>query len=583
VPPDSLRPISDPQSPTPNPRFDRHAILLIGLSLFSWVALITPDYFLKAHDARHSLFFLMQFHSGVADGYLLPRWGPDFTFGYGYPLFVFYSPLAFYVAEAFHLVGLSFAGAVKATFALGFVLSALSMYRLGRRVVGPEGALLAAALYTYVPYRFVDTYVRAALAESFAFVFLPLVLLTFHDLLTRPTRRRAALAALSYGALILTHNSTALIFTPIVGLYGLLLIARRSSARARATLLGWAILAGLLGLAVSAVFWLPNLAEQSNILVSQWVRDTYNYRQQFVYPGQLLSSFWGYGYSVAGPNDGMGFQIGLVPLALAMVLLAGGSRLRRRPRVEGAFFVVIGLALAVAMLPAADPLWQVFPFAPLIQFPWRLLAPLAMCVALVGGMAADALLGTGSADRQIVTVLLVTTVIAGHAFAWPQYTPPNERQETTRIFLDFEQQHLDMVGMMAWSEQQPTTSPVEEQMERGDVPVKVVALSSDAQVQQQRYGGTSLEADVSAPADTTVRILSYAYPGWKAWVDGQEASIRRAPPFGLMAVDVPAGEHRLSLRFTDTPLRKTAWAISLIALMVAGWLLSRRPVGGSAG
>lgn len=557
---------------------DRHALLLIALSLFAWSALLTPDYFLKAHDARHSLFFLMQFHSGVMDGYLFPRWGPDFAFGYGYPLFVFYSPLAFYVAEAFHLIGLSFAGAVKATFALGFVLAALSMYRLSRRFVGPGGAVVAALLYTYVPYRFVDTYVRAALAESFAFVLLPLVLLTFHDLLTHPTRRRAALAALSYGALILTHNSTALIFTPIVGLYGLLLIARRSSARARATLLGWAVLAGALGLAISAVFWLPNLAEQSNIQVAQWVRDTYNYRRQFVYAGQLLSPFWGYGYSVAGPNDGMGFQIGLIPLALGFMLLGSGSLLRRRWRMEAIFFAAVGLLLAAAMMPVADSFWRLFPFASLIQFPWRLLAPLALCVALLGAAALEPWIGDSGWGVTLAS-LLALIVVSGHVYAQPQYTPPNERQETTRIFLDFERQHLDMIGMMAWSEEQPTTSPVEAQMERGDVPIKVVALSPTTEVQQVRYGGSSLDAEVDSPSDTTVRILIYDYPDWKAWVDGQEVAVRRASPLGLMEVTMPGGQHRLSLRFTDTPLRTGAWAISLIAIGLAAWLLRKRPGG----
>ncbi len=168
-------------------------------------------------------------------------------------------------------------------------------------------------------------------------------------------------------------------------------------------------------------------------------------------------------------------------------------------------------------------------------------------------------------------------VLGSHPYTRPHYTPPSERQETTAIFLDFERQHPDMVGMTAWSQQQPKTSPVEGEMERGEVPVKVVGLSSKAAVHQVRYGGSSLEADITSPIDTGVRILIYDYPGWQAWVDGRRVPIRRVPPYGLMEVDVPAGRHRLALRFTDTPLLKGAWGISSAAMLLVLLLAWRDP------
>ncbi len=562
--------------PEPDTKLDWHAILLLMLSLFAWASLLTPDFFLQAHDARHALFFPMEFHSGVLDGYLLPRWSPDIAFGYGYPLFVFYSPLVFYVTEAFRLVGLGASAATKATFALGFVMGGLAMYHLARRYVGRNGALLAGLLYTYLPYHFVDVYVRAALAESFALVLLPLLLLTFHDLLQRPSPRRAAYAAASYGALVLTHNVTALIFTAIVALYGLLLIAGRPARHSRLVLFGWAALSGVLGLALSAVFWLPNLVEQRYIELSQWTAPGYNFRLHFVHPGQLISSFWGFGYSVAGASDRMSFQIGLVAVALMLLLVIGWQQVRRRVRLEIAFFGLLGVVLVAAMLPVAGPLWDAFPVAPLIQFPWRLLAPLGVCAALLGGVAADTWLLADRRDAGVAVVAMaMIVVVASHPYAEPQYTPPNERQETPRVFLDFERQHLDMVGMMSWSQEQPRTSPVEVQMEAGEVPQKIEALSPDAQVTLTRYRGSSLAADVRSPHGTSARVLIYDYPGWKAWVDGQEVAIHRVPPLGLMEVDVPAGQHHLSLRFTDTPLRKGAWGISLLGLALVAAMFWR--------
>src|SRR5512139_1455088 len=69
--------------------------LILVLSIFAWGPLLTPTYFFNAHDAKHSVFFLVEFDQTFRDGYLWPRWSPDFSFGYGYPLFNIYSPLAF--------------------------------------------------------------------------------------------------------------------------------------------------------------------------------------------------------------------------------------------------------------------------------------------------------------------------------------------------------------------------------------------------------------------------------------------------------------------------------------------------------
>jgi hypothetical protein len=91
-------------------RFDRNILIILAISLFAWAPLLTPAYFFQAHDAQHSIFYLVEFDQTLRDGYLWPRWSPDFAFGYGYPLFNIYSPLAIYAAEILHLLGLSLEG-----------------------------------------------------------------------------------------------------------------------------------------------------------------------------------------------------------------------------------------------------------------------------------------------------------------------------------------------------------------------------------------------------------------------------------------------------------------------------------------
>ena len=41
-------------------------------------------------------------------GMLFPRWAPELVLGYGYPVLNFYGPAAYYLAEAWHLLGLGY-------------------------------------------------------------------------------------------------------------------------------------------------------------------------------------------------------------------------------------------------------------------------------------------------------------------------------------------------------------------------------------------------------------------------------------------------------------------------------------------
>ncbi|MBA3531950.1 MAG: hypothetical protein H0T73_08535, partial [Ardenticatenales bacterium] len=197
---------------------DPFAFLALLLTIFAWAPLLGSHYFMGAHDATHSLFFPIEFDKAIQDGFWLPRWGPDFAHGYGYPMFVFYAPLSFYIWEGFHLTGLfGVVASTKATFVVGFLLAAAGMYAYARALWGRPAALLASVAYTYLPYHLLNIYVRAALAEFMGMALLPWIALAFRRLIHRPSPLTMAAATASYGALLWTHNITALLFTPVLG------------------------------------------------------------------------------------------------------------------------------------------------------------------------------------------------------------------------------------------------------------------------------------------------------------------------------------------------------------------------------
>jgi hypothetical protein len=582
--------------------------------------LAAPGYFFGAHDAHHSVFFLVEFDQSLRDQFPWPVWSPDHALGFGYPLWLVYAPLSYYVAEAFHLLGMGFTAAVKATWALCFLVGAAGMYRLARRWWGSAAALVAALAYTYAPYHLVQIYVRAALAEFAALAWFPWVLLAFVRLWEHPRPRRAALAALAFGALLLIHTVSALIFVPVLLAFLGFKFAESLWTRKRQTVpqapavgsaaasppgqrpaVLWAALALALGGLLSSAFWLPMFLERSLIVERQWVPSTYQYASNFVYPSQLFDPTWGYGYSVPGPNDGMSFQlgVGIVVGAVIGALAAFGLPGRARPpagaaeearlpyRAEALFLTGISLLAIFAMTPASQPVWDALPLVSLVQFPWRLLAVTVTTLALLAGAGVHWLeqrWPVVGSPGPFAYVLALALVLASVFYASPELQAIRPQDESPIAVMEFELAYPDMRGSTAYAERQPADadSPLLPQYLAGEPLRRAAIVSGSGEILEQSSRAASAYARVRADSDVRLRFYTYYFPGWRATVDGQAAVVAPDPPNGLIGLTLASGEHEVRLRFGPTPVRVLGAVLSVVALAAVLGLLwmerkGRRP------
>ena len=569
-------------------RVSWNVLLIVALSTFAWAPLVGPPYFLNAHDAPHSIFFLNQFDQAIRDGVLYPRWGVDFALGYGYPLFNIYSTLAFYVAEAFHLLGAGLTAAVKLTYGLGFIISGLTMYAFAKRMFGAGAGVLAAVVYVFVPYRLLDIYVRSAFGEFFAFSFLPLILLLFHDLAERRSWRHLALASLAYAGLFLTHAATALVFTMLLVPYvAFLIFSRLRIGRAECLrAAGMCLAAAVVALGLSSIFLLPMLAEKGYVVETQWTQGSFGYAKHFVYPSQLFSPFWGYGYAGEDLHDEMSLQLGMAATTLALVGVISSLMEEVTNKGHVLFFLVASLVTVLAMMPVALPIWEILPLAAFVQFPWRLLGLAALTTSFLSGTAVHSF-GERPANAQSrldprLGVLLLVVILASYAYTLPEYTAPSPRSEQPVAVIDFESFYPpDRVGMTLWVTEQPHNTPLVERYLSGQPLVKARALAEGATIEPVRHGGASEEIRVSSPGGTEVQFYTYYYPGWRGYVNGREVGIYPTGPHGLITLRVPPGDPRVSIRFGDTPVRVLGAALSVlsvalvIGVLIADWVRGR--------
>jgi len=481
------------------------------------------------------------------------------------------------------------------------------MYRLARRWWGPAAALTAALAYTYAPYHLVQIYVRAALAEFAALAWFPWVLLAFVQLWDDPRPRRAALAALAFGALMLIHTVSALIFVPVLLAFLGFKMAESwwkckkrnvpldpaSSASAgttgahgqgrRAPL--WAAVALALGGLLASIFWLPMFAERSLIVESQWVPSTYQYASNFVYPSQFFDFAWGYGYSVPGPNDGMSFQLGIMTTVGAIIgTLAAFGLLhwdRRRAdaaddppwpaRAEALFLAGISLLAIFAMTPASQPVWDALPLVSLVQFPWRLLAVTVTTLALLAGAGVHWLEKRWTAigsPGPFAYVMAVALVLASASYVSPELQAIRPEDESPIAVMEFELAYPDMRGSTSWAQRQPadSDSPLLPQYLAGEPLRRAAIVSGSGEVLEQGSRAASAYARVRADSSVRLRFYTYYFPGWRATVDGEAVEVAPDPPNGLIGLTLAPGEHDVRLRFGPTPVRILGAAFSVVAL-----------------
>jgi hypothetical protein len=567
-------------------------LAVVAIALVAAQPLFGENLLLNTRGGGDSPFLLQRVQQlvvALADGHFPARWMPDAAYGYGYPFFNYYAPLSIYVAALFRFVGFSFVRAIQLAQIAGFLLAAWATFELAARWFKDDWAgLLAAAAYTLAPFHLVNVYVRGdSLAEFWAMALYPVVLLAADSALRQrreedaSTMRRLlslAFLGLSYAALVLCHNISALIFSPFVLLYVALLSWRWEGRRLEAMLFSAGGL--LLGLALSAWFWLPALGE-SNLVQTGPVTEGYFHFSNHFLDLDLVQPSLLFNFDVV---DGAAFRMGalqaLLALAGAVVLIWQLARRQPEPlfRLRALFMLALLLVATFMITPLSAPLWEGLPLLPFVQFPWRFLSIQALGTALV--TAALALLPL---RRLLVPALAGLLLLGTLATLSPDYLLLSDEDVTSQRLAQYEW-FTGNIGTTVSAEYlphqvqpRPFTSPWLERGERDWVQV----LAGEAQVQLQERRATEQLWQVQAGTEgATVEFPTLYWSGWRALVDGEEASLSPAGNSGLIAVQLAAGEHQLRLYLGRTPLRAVAegvslWALLLVLALFAAALLRR--------
>lgn len=583
----------------------RLRLLLPYLALFALALFVTQPLlnsrFICSDDGPFHINRGVVIENEIRHGRLLSRWQPEMAHGYGYPHFNYYAPLATYILVGLHTLGLIYPAALYTFFILCAWGAGVGAYWLGREWWGDGGGLITGAVYLTAPYLAFNILFRGALAETFGLVWLPIVLFTLHRALSnhhqsassiRHCRERQlpplhldfgvwdVLAPLAFAALVLAHNATALGFAPLAAAYvGMLALHQRDW---RKIIRGGGLLA--LGLALSARFWLPALAERELVQPERLlVPPIFTWYTNFLSLKELLSPPLVEDPLLVNPSPAK--ALGLLAFGLALLGFAATAYHASRPAshaprstflLPASWFLLALLTYSLLTLSVSRPAWEALPLIAFLQFPWRVLGAASLCAA---GLAGASVLWRPQRAGWITGALVAITALGHLGWWYPRYCAPMREADLART-LAYERD-TDTIGATAKGEFLPRTvhrfpedRAIADALINGQAPQYLTGLPVGAQLAVANHYPLDYRAALTLTAPARLTFNQFYFPGWRARLDDQPLAIQPTYDTGLITVLVPAGVHTLSFYFGDTPVRTLSDLITLgaFALFLAAAL-----------
>lgn len=536
-------------------------------------------------------------------GVLYPRWFPDFAFGYGYPVLNFYAPVFYYGPALLHLIGIDVITATRLSLAIWYGLSGLAMIALLRCWTRPAVALVGAWLYLVFPYRLYDLFVRGALPEFAAFLWLPLIAYLNHRLAQIISTGKPALEmmripmffllSLAWAGLFCTHNLTALMAVFMAALMIPLLALTRASASPHPAL--WPALVNsskLIGLPLLAGILAGMIQIAPSIWEAPWVKlglaaSDFGFRRHLASWADLITMAPVFPYpNAAEPTVPLP---GYLLISLGMALLAW-LFWRTMP---GRGYLTVALAISGITLflttEASSPVWHgLLPVMGRLQFPWRWQAPLSLAFTCAVATLLEAFWTalprrTAASGRWLTGVSALLATYTG-AYATlglaPNPAPYTARDLTVEHMWQFDAEH-GQVGatwtaefLPRWVSEQRWALGRAPSSAEGPTDARPVTFTAIPLVQ----GYLRESWFVTASQPLTLRFHRFYYPAWQVTVDGHRVPAYPDGVMGLLAFDLEAGAHQLELRFTVTPAVQLGWLCSGVTLLGLSFL-ALRPYG----
>lgn len=503
------------------------------------------------HDGEYHVVRFYEFDKTLRGGDWYPRWAADLNHGYGIPLFNYVYPLPNYVSSALHMLDISFIDAFKLNMFFATIIGSAFFYLWTKQFWGKLGGIVSSVFYTFSPYHFVDIYIRGSVGEVWALAFFPAFLWAYTKFVKSKRKMFLVFSSIFLALIIFSHNILALMFFLFSLSYILLLICKEKNKK---YLMLSSFILILLGLGLSAIFWLPAIYETKYVTGLQ----IFDVSAHFPDLYQLLIPSWGSGFSGAGMQNELSYQIGvanLLGIFLSVIVIILQIKRKDKKAYYSLFFLLWSILVLFLMLGISKPVWQLVPFMNYFQFPWRLLSVEILFASFLAGSIFSLNIKKRLINVGLAIFLVFVAFVLGIGYAKPAYYMyrADSYYLTRSNFIDGTNS-IGNVFNTIWFNQNLRRQNERIIIDKGRIE------SSVTKPTVHRYF-------VSIYAESRITLNIAYFPSWNVYVDGKKIATRQDGN-GLISFIVPLGNHLIEVKFGDTPIRTIANSISLISFFI---------------
>ena len=537
-------------------------IIIVGILVcipFLWVQIKMSD------DGKFHLLRLIGLDNAFKYGSFPFLVFPFFCKDWGYSMMTFYPPLVTYIPYILSFITGMFSDGLKFFAVLTTSLSGIFMYNFVNEVTKKKGiALISAILYVIMPYRFENLFNRYAIGEFTAFVFIPLVFQGLYNLLHGDKKRHYYIAIGATG-LLLTHT----ISTLYTALFCLIYVIFNYKLFFDKDVIKKCVINVIFILLMSAMFLIPMLEFSSQaeygILDSSIMKtDSASVAKKTIEPWQFLKD--------KIEENAVSFVVGIHFIIMALLGILAYRNIDKKYRDFYITFTLLGV-ISLIMCTNLFP-WQIMPnFLATLQYPWRLLGFAYFFLIPVCAMNVYYLINPIKKEwiRNIIYIIVVILLAICTTLELNKYKETDTSQD-----YEYETQNRENPQIHYFSinrDNMPTKSLLNQRgylMDRND---DAVVISGNAEISNKEKFALHMEFDITnVEVGTEIELPYLFYPGYsvKLIYNRQEIELDTAESdYGFIKITIPEDieEGQIIIDYTATILEKTAYAISLVAII----------------
>lgn len=496
-----------------------------------------------------------QFIEGLREGVAYPRWLPLNFWGYGSPTFIIYPPLVFYLVAVLNIFTHSIIVAMNLVKAISLFITAVGIFFFVREIYPERVSLIAGSFYTVFPFYIFNIYIGGGFTSTVSFMWFPLIMLFAFKYIKSGRCMYVVYSGACYGGLILTHLINAYIFTFIVTAF----IIYMSITKKKPKCLLCLPFIILTGIALSAAYLLPLIYEK-HFIDFQSVAKNFPLSDFFILPKHTdkfyARFFWKDYYSVYLSYVILFFVI--VIIMLFKTVKSKHLRSLENANIMNIFFLGVSFFSMFLLFGPSIVIWKAIPFFKYSGIPIRWLNITAFSVVFLS--AAGFYLISVTNISKIKQYFMLSAIFL--LCLLPDY-------KYTNSACIFSSQDLFPARAINWL---PEHVPKGVDLGRIDkneaIWQPVVIQGGEGSAEVMLWQSAERIVEIQALEQITLRIRTFYFPGWKAYVDGTQKEIKTEEDVGAMLIEIPKGRHELVLRFEDTPVRYYAKLLSLVSLVI---------------